>query len=98
MIHGASSAVINATGMGKDRPGSPVTDRGLFPRQGVVWELNYRGELGFLAQARRQTDRRALTVHDGWLYFLHGWSCVVEQILDVQHAGQFIHALVDGRG
>ena len=87
------SLVINATGMGKDRPGSPVTDRGLFPRQGVVWELNYRGELGFLAQARRQTDRRALTVHDGWLYFLHGWSCVVEQILDVTIDGPVLAQL-----
>jgi shikimate dehydrogenase len=39
------SMVINATGMGKDRPGSPVTDSGLFPEDGLVWELNYRGEL-----------------------------------------------------
>ena len=39
------SIVINATGMGKDRPGSPVTGDGLFPANGIAWELNYRGEL-----------------------------------------------------
>ena len=33
------SIVINSTGMGKDTPGSPVTDKGLFPENGWVWEL-----------------------------------------------------------
>ena len=48
------SIVINATGMGKDRPGSPITDAGLFPRGGIAWEFNYRGELDFLHQALAQ--------------------------------------------
>ncbi len=68
------SLVVNATGMGKDIPGSPVTDDARFPERGVVWELNYRGELHFLRQARRQERTRDLRVEDGWLYFLHGWS------------------------
>lgn len=38
------SLVINATGMGKDIPGSPVTDDVAYPINGVVWEFNYRGE------------------------------------------------------
>lgn len=29
------SVVINATGLGKDRPGSPITDDGLFPQNGL---------------------------------------------------------------
>jgi shikimate dehydrogenase len=74
------SLVVNATGMGKDRPGSPVTDAAVFPDGGVAWELNYRGELGFLHQARRQQASRRLRVHDGWRYFLHGW---VEHIAEV---------------
>lgn len=77
------SLVINATGMGKDRPGSPVTSAGYFPRNGVAWELNYRGELDFLHQARRQAESRSLAVHDGWIYFLQGWSRVMEQVLDL---------------
>src|SRR5205085_8593929 len=42
------SVVINATGMGKDTPGSPVTDAVRFPEDAIAWELNYRGDLDFL--------------------------------------------------
>jgi hypothetical protein len=42
------SVVINATGMGKDSPGSPITWESQFPLHGVAWEFNYRGELDFL--------------------------------------------------
>ena len=75
------SMVINATGMGKDIPGSPITDQGLFPRNGIAWEFNYRGELDFLHQARRQAQLRNVRVDDGWVYFVHGWSQVVAQVL-----------------
>lgn len=75
------SVVINATGMGKDTPGSPITDAGVFPHRGIAWEFNYRGKLDFLRQARDQKRERKLQVEDGWLYFLHGWSQVVAQIL-----------------
>jgi shikimate 5-dehydrogenase len=73
--------VINATGMGKDRPGSPVTDEARFPVDGVAWELNYRGALDFLHQAEAQRDTRGGTVEDGWLYFLHGWTRVIAEVL-----------------
>ena len=78
------SIVINATGMGKDIPGSPITDAGLFPRNGIAWEFNYRGELDFMHQAMRQAQSRAVTVEDGWVYFLHGWSQVVAQVLHIE--------------
>ena len=81
------SLVINATGMGKDLPGSPVTDAGLFPERGLVWELNYRGELQFLHQALAQQRTRELAIEDGWLYFLHGWTQVISQVLDVDVSG-----------
>ena len=77
------SIVINATGMGKDSPGSPLTDAGVFPRHGIAWEFNYRGELDFMHQALRQVDSRDLRVEDGWIYFVHGWSQVVAQVLHV---------------
>ena len=77
------SLVVNATGLGKDRVGSPLTDRAVFPARGLVWELNYRGDLGFLRQARIQQEERGLTVEDGWTYFLHGWSAVVAETFDV---------------
>lgn len=78
------SIVINATGMGKDVPGSPVTDAALFPMHGVAWEFNYRGELMFMRQALSQSDTRDVRVEDGWVYFLHGWSQVIAQALHVQ--------------
>jgi shikimate dehydrogenase len=77
------SIVINATGMGKDSPGSPITDAGIFPRKGIAWEFNYRGELDFMHQALRQVDSRDLKVEDGWIYFVHGWSQVVAQVLHI---------------
>ena len=78
------SLVINATGMGKDTPGSPISDAGAFPERAIAWELNYRGELDFLHQAKRQEAARALTVIDGWDYFLYGWSSVVGMVFEVE--------------
>jgi shikimate 5-dehydrogenase len=78
-----ASLVINATGMGKDRPGSPLTDDGRFPIGGIAWELNYRGELGFMHQALAQVETRHVTVEDGWLYFLHGWTQAIAEVLDL---------------
>lgn len=77
------SIVINATGMGKDRPGSPVTNEGQYPRKGIAWEINYRGELDFWHQAMAQRESRNLIVEDGWLYFLYGWTEHISQVLDI---------------
>lgn len=78
-----SSLVVNATGMGKDRPGSPISDAGRFPDNGVVWEFNYRGSLEFLHQARHQQSNRGLVVEDGWRYFVHGWTQVIADVFDI---------------
>jgi len=77
------SLVINATGMGKDTPGSPLTDAAVFPYQGIAWEFNYRGELDFMHQAASQAVPRQLRVEDGWLYFLYGWTQVISQVLHI---------------
>jgi len=77
------SLVINATGLGKERPGSPLPSNARFPEEAVVWELNYRGSLEFLAEARGQQQDRRLTVVDGWRYFIHGWTQVIADVFDV---------------
>ena len=77
------SLVVNATGLGKDAPGSPLTDAARFPRDGIAWDLNYRGELVFLDQARAQQDARGLRIEDGWVYFIHGWTQVIAEVFDV---------------
>lgn len=76
------SLVINATGLGKDAPGSPITDAAVFPQDGFAWEFNYRGQLVFLDQARAQEKSRALHVEDGWVYFIHGWTRVIAEVFD----------------
>ncbi|MGD0090008.1 MAG: shikimate dehydrogenase [Planctomycetota bacterium] len=77
------SLVANATGLGKDAPGSPLTSAGRFPEKGFAWDFNYRGDLVFLEQARAQAHQRQLTIEDGWVYFIHGWTRAVAEIFDV---------------
>jgi len=74
------SLVINATGLGKDWPGSPITDAALFPQGGIAWDFNYRGDLVFLDQARARQRERNLRIEDGWLYFIHGWTRVIAEV------------------
>lgn len=77
------SLVVNATGLGKDAPGSPLTDNASFPQDGLVWDFNYRGELRFLEQARRQQNEKNLHIEDGWIYFLHGWTRVIAEVFQI---------------
>jgi len=78
------SLIVNATGLGKDAPGSPITDAGQFPPDSLVWEINYRGDLRFLAQAETQRNARGLRVENGWIYFIHGWTQVMEEVFGLQ--------------
>ena len=78
------SVVVNATGLGKDAPGSPVSDTAAWPRDGYVWELNYRGERRFLGQAEGAKDERGLHVEDGRLYFIHGWLRVISEVFGLE--------------
>jgi len=77
------SLVVNATGLGKDSPGSPITPAGQFPERGIVWELNYRGQLAFLDQAHAQKPERHLQIEDGWTYFIHGWTRVIAEVFHI---------------
>jgi len=83
------SLVINATGLGKDAPGSPLTDAAAFPEEGYAWDFNYRGDLLFIEQARKQQKTKRLHVEDGWTYFIHGWTRVIAEVfaLDIPTAG-----------
>lgn len=81
------SMVVNATGLGKDRPGSPLTDDCPFPEDGIVWEFNYRGTLEFMHQAEAQQKERNLLIEDGWVYFIHGWTQVIAEVFHVDITG-----------
>lgn len=90
------SLVINATGLGKDRPGSPLTDDARFPERSIAWDFNYRGDLVFLDQARAQASR-GVRVEDGWLYFIHGWTRVIAEVfhIDIPTRGTAFDALCE---
>jgi shikimate 5-dehydrogenase len=77
------SLVINATGLGKDAPGSPLTDAAPWPENGLAWDFNYRGDLTFLRQARSQQQARNLQIEDGWIYFIHGWTRVIAEVFPI---------------
>jgi shikimate dehydrogenase len=86
----AFSLVSNATGLGKDRPGSPLTDACRFPENSLVWELNYRGDLVFMRQANDQKNQRHLYIEDGWVYFIHGWTQVIAEVFHVNITGDVL--------
>lgn len=77
-----TSIVVNAIGLGKDGPGSPLTDACDWPERGLVWGVNHRGDLVFLDQARATAAARALSVLDGWVYFIPGWTRVTAEVFD----------------
>ncbi len=89
----SGSLVVNATGMGKDRPGSPLSDGAVLPEAGIVWEFNYRGSLNFLHQAEAQQAERRLTVVDGWRYFIHGWTQVIADVFDISMPRELVDEL-----
>ena len=93
----AGSLVVNASGLGKDAPGSPLTDAARFPVNGIIWELNYRGDLIFVRQANAQKAASHLQVEDGWIYFTHGWTRVIAEVfhLDIPVAGKIFDRLSD---
>lgn len=85
---GKGSLIINATGLGKDRPGSPLTDSAVFPQNATVWEINYRGELTFMHQAEKQAEEKKLRVIDGWMYFIYGWTQVMADVFHQEILGE----------
>ncbi|CAL8968628.1 Shikimate dehydrogenase (NADP(+)) [Cellulomonas sp. T2.31MG-18] len=78
----AGALVVNATGLGKVGPGSPLPDGAAFPADAVAWDFNDRGPLTFLAQARAA----GVAAVDGRDYFLAGWACALGAVFDLDPA------------
>ena len=79
----SGSLVVNATGLGKDAPGSPITAAVGFPDRAIAWDLNYRGDLIFLDIALAAPAEKRIRVEDGWIYFMHGWLQAIAEIFDI---------------
>lgn len=87
------SVIVNATGLGKDAPGSPLTDACQFPKDSLVWEINYRGNLLFKDQAEAQMKEKNLHVEGGWTYFIHGWTQVIAEVFHISIEGEILEHL-----
>lgn len=87
------SLIVNATGLGKDGPGSPLTDACQFPEDSLVWEINYRGDLVFKDQANAQKSEKHLFIEDGWTYFIHGWTQVVSEVFHITIEGALLEQM-----
>lgn len=79
------SVIVNATGLGKDRPGAPFTENVDIPYKCFIWDFNYRGALDFLKIATAQQKRKQLIIHDGWRYFINGWMQVISRVFNVEN-------------
>lgn len=91
------SLVVNATGLGKDLGGSPLSPSCTFPERSIAWDLNYRGDLEFLRQARRQTSARGVRPMDGFTLFVAGWMEALSYIARIapgDHLFQKLRAVV----
>ncbi len=87
------SVIVNATGLGKDAPGSPLTDNCQFPQDSLVWEINYRGNLVFKDQAEAQMKEKNHHVEGGWTYFIHGWTQVIAEVFHIPIEGKILDEL-----
>ena len=87
------SLIVNATGLGKDAPGSPTTDAVDYPAHSLIWEINYRGDLIFMRQAKAQAAEKGLHIEDGWRYFIHGWTQVIAEVFDIEIGGALLAEL-----
>lgn len=69
------SLIVNATGMGKDSLGTPIPPDTPIPDHCTLWDLNYRGELGFLRKDKvlyNGSPAQPVT-RDGLSYFVRNW-------------------------
>ena len=67
-----------------------LTDACQFPKDSLVWEINYRGDLVFKDQANAQKEAKNLYIEDGWIYFIHGWTQVVSEVFHVSIEGEVL--------
>ena len=90
------SLVINATGLGKDAPGSPLSDAGgVSASRASPGTSTIAASSIFLAQARAQQAARHLQIEDGWVYFIHGWTQVIAEVfaIDIPTSGPGFEAI-----
>ncbi len=89
------SLIVNATGLGKDREGSPFSINANIPQKCYLWEFNYRGKLDFLQIAKKQSLKKEFVIVDGWIYFIHGWSQVMSRVFNIKNIANYFDQFLE---
>lgn len=89
------SLIVNATGQGKDRAGSPFSATTDIPKRCYLWEFNYRGERDFLQIAKKQSILKELEVVDGWIFFIYGWSYIMSMVFNVKNIDDYFNQFLE---
>jgi shikimate 5-dehydrogenase len=84
--------IVNATGMGKDAVGSPLSKTSMYPIGSTLWDFNYRGDLQFLENARAFSEQFKLSFSTGWYYFICGWYQVMTRVFNVKRNADLLAA------
>ena len=78
------SLVVNATGPAEEAAPSPVGSAALFPKNGLVWDLDAVGiSSPFLDKARQQRRERGLRLADGLLFHRYQWLTAAAAVFGV---------------
>jgi len=89
------SLIVNATGLGKDRDGSPFSENINIPQKCYMWEFNYRGQLDFFQIAKKQSLNKELIIVDGWIYFIHGWTQVMSRVFNIKNIDDYFNQFLE---
>lgn len=87
------SYIVNATGVGKDLPGSPISCDIQIPFGSCLWEYNYRGDLMFMNIAQKQSKEKKLTLYNGFEYFIYGWTTVISRVLNIDISNDIFNSM-----
>ena len=75
--------IINASGLGKDRPCPQFDLSGITSKHFGYWDFNYRGNLELLQSFRDVEKVNDIRIYDGRKYFYCGWSYVMSHVAGV---------------
>ena len=93
----SKSIIVNATGLGKDKEGSPFSEKTNIPQESYLWEFNYRWDdkPNFYNIAKEQEKDKRLKIIDGWIYFIHSWTQVMSSIFHFDNTSDYFDKFLE---
>lgn len=93
----SQSVIVNATGLGKDKEGSPFSEKNNIPKESYLWEFNYRwdNKPNFYNIAKEQERYKKLKLIDGWIYFIYGWMQVMSRVFHIDNISNYFNDFLE---